>query len=86
MPVTTAVYNAHPDRTSSLLADIEQVTLDGDVLISLTSHFHKLFNLGLSEYGQPEVANMYVLFGASTFHLTGYSSYLTWTTFLTSGN
>ncbi|KAH8989385.1 hypothetical protein EDB86DRAFT_2943806 [Lactarius hatsudake] len=54
MPVTTALYNAHPDKIRSLLADIEQqFTLDGDVLISITSHFHKLFNLGLSEYGHP---------------------------------
>ncbi|KAI9456980.1 hexokinase-domain-containing protein [Lactarius psammicola] len=54
MPVTTALYNAHPDKISSLLADIEQqFTLDGDALISITSHFHKLFNLGLSEYGHP---------------------------------
>ncbi len=60
MPVTTALYNAHPDKISSLLADIEQqFTLDGDALISITSHFHKLFNLGLSEYGHP-MAMMYV--------------------------
>lgn len=54
MPVIPALYNAHPDKISSLLADIEQqFTLDGDVLISITSHFHKLFNLGLSEYNHP---------------------------------
>jgi len=54
MPVTTAIYNAHTDKISSLLADIEQqFTLDEDVLISITLHFHKLFNLGLSEYGHP---------------------------------
>jgi hypothetical protein len=60
MPVTPAIFNAHPDKISSLLADIEQqFTLDGDVLIAITSHFHKLFNLGLSEYGHP-MAMMYV--------------------------
>jgi hypothetical protein len=60
MPVTTAIYNAHTDKISSLLADIEQqFTLDEDVLISITLHFHKLFNLGLSEYGHP-MAMMYV--------------------------
>lgn len=60
MPVIPAIYNAHPDKISSLIADIEQqFTLDGDVLISITSHFHKLFNLGLSEYGHP-MAMMYV--------------------------
>jgi hexokinase len=59
MPVTTAIYNAHTDKISSLLADIEeQFTLDEDVLISITLHFHKLFNLGLSEYGHP-MAMMY---------------------------
>ena len=61
MPVTTAIYNAHTDKISSLLTDIEQqFTLDEDVLISITSHFHKLVNLGLSEYGHP-MAMMYVL-------------------------
>ncbi|KAH9967730.1 hypothetical protein BGW80DRAFT_1339745 [Lactifluus volemus] len=30
-----------------------QFTLDEDALISITSHFHKLFNIGLSEYGHP---------------------------------
>ena len=53
MPVTTALYN-HPDKINSVLADIEQqFTLDEHVLISITSHFHKLFNLGLSDYGHP---------------------------------
>ena len=57
MPVTTAL---HTDKISSILADIEQqFTLDEDVLISITSHFHNLFNLGLSEYGHP-MAMMYV--------------------------
>ncbi|KAH9962411.1 hexokinase-domain-containing protein [Russula dissimulans] len=51
MPVTTAIYNAHPN---AVLADIEQqFSLDQDTLLSITSHFHKLFNLGLSEYGHP---------------------------------
>ena len=59
MPVTTALYNAHPHHINSLLADIEQqLTLDQDVLIHITSHFHKLFNLGLSDYGHP-MAMMY---------------------------
>lgn len=55
MAITTAIYNAHPPhKINSLLADIEQeFTLDQDVLISITSHFHKLFNLGLSDYGHP---------------------------------
>jgi hypothetical protein len=54
MAITTAIYNAHPHKTNSLLVDIEQqFTLDQDVLISITSHFHKLFNLGLSDYGLP---------------------------------
>lgn len=57
MPVTTAI---HTDKISSIIADIEQqFTLDEDVLISITLHFHKLFNLGLSEYGHP-MAMMYV--------------------------
>jgi len=54
MAIITAIYNAHPHKTNSLLVDIEQqFTLDQDVLISITSHFHKLFNLGLSDYGLP---------------------------------
>jgi hypothetical protein len=55
MAITTAIYNAHPaHKINSLLADIEQqFTLDQDVLISITTHFHKLFNLGLSDYGHP---------------------------------
>ena len=61
MPVTTAIYNAHKDKISSLLADIEQqFNLDEDALISITLHFHKLFNLGLSEYGHP-MAMMYAM-------------------------
>ena len=61
MPVTTAIYNAHKDKISSLLADIEQqFTLDEEALISITLHFHKLFNLGLSEYGHP-MAMMYAM-------------------------
>lgn len=54
MPVTTAIYYPHSHKINSLLADIEeQFTLDEHALISITSHFHKLFNLGLSEYGHP---------------------------------
>jgi hexokinase len=54
MPPTSAIFNAHSDKINSLLADIEQqFTLDEDALISITSHFHKLFNLGLGEYGHP---------------------------------
>lgn len=54
MSITSAIFNAHSDKINSLLADIEQqFTLDEDVLISITSHFHKLFNIGLSEYGHP---------------------------------
>jgi hypothetical protein len=54
MPITSAIFNAHPDRVNSLLTDIEeQFTLDENALVSITSHFHKLFNLGLSEYGHP---------------------------------
>ncbi|KAH9983484.1 hypothetical protein BJV74DRAFT_776972 [Russula compacta] len=54
MPVTTAIYGAHPHKINSLLADIEQqFSLDKDALIAITSHFHKLFNLGLREYGHP---------------------------------
>src|SRR6266702_6030304 len=60
MPVTTATYSAHPDKNSSLLEDREkQFTLDVDVLISVTSHFHKPFHQGLSKYGHP-MAMMYV--------------------------
>jgi hypothetical protein len=59
MPITTAIYNPHPHTINSLLADIEQqFALDEDVLISITSHFHKLFNLGLSDYGH-QMAMMY---------------------------
>lgn len=54
MAITTAIYNTQPHKINSLLADIEQqFALDQDVLISITSHFHKLFNLGLSDYGHP---------------------------------
>jgi hypothetical protein len=54
MAITTAIYNAHPHNINSLLIDIEQqFALDQDVLIAITSHFHKLFNLGLSDYGHP---------------------------------
>jgi hexokinase len=55
MPTTSAIFNAHSaDKINSFLADIEQqFTLDEEALISITSHFHKLFNLGLSEYGHP---------------------------------
>lgn len=54
MANTTAIHNAQPHKIKSLLADIEQqFALDQDVLISITSHFHKLFNLGLSDYGHP---------------------------------
>jgi len=60
MPVTSAILNSRTDKISSVLADIEQqFNLDGDALISITSHFHKLFNIGLSEYGHP-MAMMYV--------------------------
>ena len=61
MPATTAISNAHKDKISSLLTGIEQqFTVGEEVLISITSHFHKLVNLGLSEYGHP-MAMMYVL-------------------------
>ncbi|KAI0296056.1 hypothetical protein B0F90DRAFT_1637035 [Multifurca ochricompacta] len=54
MPVTSAIYNAHTDKVNSILADIEQqFTLDENDLISITRHFHQLFNLGLGEYNQP---------------------------------
>jgi hypothetical protein len=54
MAITTAIYNANPHKTNSLLVDIEQqFTLDQDVLIAITSQFHKLFNVGLSDYGHP---------------------------------
>jgi len=54
MPVTTTIYNTYTHNINSLLSDIqEQFTLDEHALISITSHFHKLFNLGLSEYGHP---------------------------------
>lgn len=60
MPITTTIYNAYSHKINSLLSDIEeQFTLDEHALISITSHFHKLFNLGLSEYGHP-MAMMYV--------------------------
>ncbi len=59
MPVTTATYSAHPDKNSSLEDREKQFTLDVDVLISVTSHFHKLFHQGLSKYGHP-MAMMYV--------------------------
>jgi hypothetical protein len=61
MPIiTTTIYNAHSHNINSLLSDIEeQFSLDEHALISITSHFHKLFNLGLSEYGHP-MAMMYV--------------------------
>ena len=56
MPIITAIYNAH---LNTVLADIEkQFSLDQDTLISITSHFHKLFNLGLTEYGH-SMAMMY---------------------------
>jgi hypothetical protein len=59
MPTTTAIYNAHSHKINSLLTDIEeQFTLDEHALISITSHFHKLFNIGLGEYGHP-MAMMY---------------------------
>jgi hypothetical protein len=59
MPITTAIYNAHSHKINSLLSDIEeQFTLDEHALISIKSHFHKLFNLGLGEYGHP-MAMMY---------------------------
>jgi len=61
MPIIPAIYNAHPHKINSLLADIEQqFTLDEHVLISITSHFHKLFNLGLGDYGH-HMAMMYAL-------------------------
>jgi hypothetical protein len=53
---TTAIYNAGhpPHKINALLADIEQqFALEQDALIAITSHFHKLFNLGLSDYGHP---------------------------------
>ncbi|KAI0253152.1 hexokinase-domain-containing protein [Lactifluus subvellereus] len=54
MPITSAIFNAHPDSINSLLADIDQqFTLDENALVSITSHFHNLFNLGLTEYGHP---------------------------------
>jgi len=54
MAITTAIYNAQPHKINSLLVDIEQqFALDQYVLISITSHFHKLFNLGLRDYGLP---------------------------------
>jgi hypothetical protein len=54
MAITTAIYNTHPHKTNALLVELEQqFALDQDVLISITSHFHKLFNLGLSDYGHP---------------------------------
>ena len=59
MQITTAIYNAYSHNIKSLLSDIEeQFTLDEHALISITSHFHKLFNAGLSEYGHP-MAMMY---------------------------
>jgi hypothetical protein len=61
MPIiTTAIYNAHPPhKINSLLTDIEQLfDLDEHALISITSHFHELFNLGLGDYGHP-MAMMY---------------------------
>ncbi|KAI9510953.1 hypothetical protein F5148DRAFT_1174805 [Russula earlei] len=53
MPIiTTAIYNALPHTINNLLADLEkQLDPDENTLISITSHFHKLVNLGLSEYG-----------------------------------
>jgi len=58
--ITTAIYNTYSHKINSVLSDIEeQFTLDEQALISITSHFHKLFNLGLSEYGHP-MAMMYV--------------------------
>jgi hypothetical protein len=61
MPTTTAIYNAYSHKINSLLSDIEeQFALDEHALVSITSHFHKLFNLGLSEYGHP-MAMMYVV-------------------------
>ena len=60
MPITTAIYNAHSHKINSLLSDIEeQFTLDEQALISITSHFHKLFNVGLGGYNHP-MAMMYV--------------------------
>jgi len=51
-----AIYNPH---LNAVIADIEQqFSLDQDTLISIISHFHKLLNLGLIEYGHP-MAMMY---------------------------
>ena len=70
MPITTAIYSAQPHKINSLLADIEQqFSLDQDALIAITSHFHKLFNLGLREYGHP-MAMMYALARAPLLPLT----------------
>ena len=74
MLVTTPIYNAYSHKINSLLSDIEeQFTLDEHALISITSHFHKLFNLGLSEYGHP-MAMMYVFAQPTRAPLTSNST------------
>ena len=68
MPITTAIHNPHhPHKINALLSDIEQqFELDEHVLISITSHFHKLFNLGLGDYGHP----MAMMYAPSSFFLS----------------
>ncbi|KAI0260937.1 hypothetical protein BC834DRAFT_898112 [Gloeopeniophorella convolvens] len=54
MPITAALSAADAGKINALLADIEQqFTLDEEALVSITEHFHELFNVGLSEYGHP---------------------------------